>query len=1155
MSERIIRSKINFLIFTLPIVLGLAVPRDTAYFYRESPIKYQVVDNRSETIKCENARLNILSAVEDCERIMRSQTLDLRKACNHKSECVPIFSCTLREDTSPYDIDDEEDYVTTQNKYKNTVIKCAENRYIDVRTAVYGYGWNKVKEVRPINVVNEVRKLCQHQDICTFNSLILKLNKFPGDANYFVVTFSCKAVTDKCYKVECGLNSHCIAEKDSRRCECDEGSILQNNQCIDMTDYEDPRHKSIILYGFDISMRDDENDDHVGVFSGNASHSGEAMTRGKINAESGSVILDDYDMHFTTGGTPVYDASKHSDGPDTSTESLPKLSNHDLGGTTEGSDLSTPARNSTSSQYSKDAMANKTDDSPEIHGATLSFDAEKLPSSLENDSGDTTCNSGNGGEDIQRHKTAISTDRVTLKETSVTKQGEVTSENGTEPDKCAPDTVIKPGVPPSEVPLYGVHADYTPTNSASSFKNDVASGSRRSDGETTAILYSEENPTDPHNVPDKRGKPATEKRDGNLGKEDELIDVDLNADYLKSNGNNGSDVSLQGGRSDYGNQLGCKMAPGYDSASADKMEEDNGKNRCVLEQNNSHRSKNGNDSECRVSKENAFHHDDRHLGMNGVRLDHMSNPDKTGNPRTTPSDTNNTQIYASGQNFENDREAHGAAQITTPPGFEPEEKQASRLTPEIANGGYIPSVEAHSKQKLQTIEDSEEGAKLGANHADHRMCHSNGKSTSENDILSVSTADSDPYKINMENGVSTPGSHTSVGKARDEGGRNYLSNVGTTTPSIEDFHQGTKVQYDDALALSEGGLPPYDPDDGTSPGDNQSVISGNSRICDFERKTDESPAPFCTTTYDDVSDGLASTSSTIDEMPHRGVRSDSFDPAAGTGHSTLIRSTPNNTPEQSGNHNDDMFMNESVPYQVSYERLDGIDSCHHGGGQGSTRGCYTTENKRTNLNDESMNQLYKQKWMNEAKISSSPDNYQNRAANSMDKEPVCKLSQNKVPQHFTTLDNSGVADTEPIYRGVTTECPRRKKFLHPKSCRLQMIQGARDHADENQLQKLRNVPGDSTYNATGSVASCYRRLNGKSQMSYINHHSARGSGPSAPPTVVGNIREEVTSFICYIPKELTEIYHPAADYIQVEVKEDLRNEKKCRYRRCSSNNE
>eukprot|EP00371_Babesia_bovis_P003503 XP_001612150.1 hypothetical protein [Babesia bovis T2Bo] len=192
----------------------------------------------------------------------------------------------------------------------NTDIGCPRENYVDITNAKYGYGWYKGIEVEPINVINDVKLACQYKRACMFNPLVLKKNLYAGEGNYFVIHFRClpgwsvyknrlhRTVTDKCYQVNCGQNAHCVNEGDKVMCECDLGSIRENNKCIEITNPSDPRHRTIHLARFDVipdidietlSKEPDENE-HIEV--------SDEEGFGMVDKETGAVVLNGDDPHI-----------------------------------------------------------------------------------------------------------------------------------------------------------------------------------------------------------------------------------------------------------------------------------------------------------------------------------------------------------------------------------------------------------------------------------------------------------------------------------------------------------------------------------------------------------------------------------------------------------------------------------------------------------------------------------------------------------------------------------------------------------------------------------------------------------------------------------------------------------------------------------------
>ncbi|GFE55086.1 hypothetical protein BaOVIS_024900 [Babesia ovis] len=173
-----------------------------------------------------------------------------------------------------------------------TTLGCGENRYLDIVEGLYGYGWHNGKEIKPMNVINDVKKRCQYQRDCSFNSMTLKKNVYKGEGNYFRTIFKCKPVTDKCYQINCGLNAHCITEDDSVMCRCDPGSIRENDKCVDTAVYEDYRHRPIKLARFKIPKQDDEEHDIMYEPHDHRANTLYEPEFGKIDKESGVLIVD-----------------------------------------------------------------------------------------------------------------------------------------------------------------------------------------------------------------------------------------------------------------------------------------------------------------------------------------------------------------------------------------------------------------------------------------------------------------------------------------------------------------------------------------------------------------------------------------------------------------------------------------------------------------------------------------------------------------------------------------------------------------------------------------------------------------------------------------------------------------------------------------------
>ncbi|CDR93879.1 hypothetical protein, conserved [Babesia bigemina] len=111
--------------------------------------------------------------------------------------------------------------------------RCKDDKRILVTMAVIGYVQFSMKKKKPLNVANEVRKLCQFKEFCY---LILKpqfRDALSDVEDNMIFRFSCISVTDKCYGMDCGKNAHCIHKRSEVECVCDQGSVMENGICVD----------------------------------------------------------------------------------------------------------------------------------------------------------------------------------------------------------------------------------------------------------------------------------------------------------------------------------------------------------------------------------------------------------------------------------------------------------------------------------------------------------------------------------------------------------------------------------------------------------------------------------------------------------------------------------------------------------------------------------------------------------------------------------------------------------------------------------------------------------------------------------------------------------------------------------------------------------
>ncbi|GBE60952.1 immediate early protein, putative [Babesia ovata] len=120
--------------------------------------------------------------------------------------------------------------------------------------AVLGFVQFTTQRKKPINVANEVRRFCQFKEFCY---LILKpqyRDAFADTDQNMFFRFSCVSVTDKCYNMECGPNSHCVHERGLAHCVCDQGSVKENGVCVDKFFAPSLFERNLALHEFETGL-------------------------------------------------------------------------------------------------------------------------------------------------------------------------------------------------------------------------------------------------------------------------------------------------------------------------------------------------------------------------------------------------------------------------------------------------------------------------------------------------------------------------------------------------------------------------------------------------------------------------------------------------------------------------------------------------------------------------------------------------------------------------------------------------------------------------------------------------------------------------------------------------------------------------------------
>ncbi|AFZ79002.1 hypothetical protein BEWA_018470 [Theileria equi strain WA] len=232
-------------------IFGILIKKTTADFVNRNSVKYYK-QGRTVTIRasqlevnidCKDQIVHILSAFEHCRGTINSFTSKAARECENKNSCLFKFECPDAHlgrvisyncrSPEPFDVTTETKNATYVPQDGSAVLRCGNNRFLDIVQAHFLSGHHKKKALLSTNVTDLVSRGCGFAQACTF--IPKNLPKFNPELRdrFIYIQFTCVTEAFVCRQITCRENSTCKHDGlGPTKCICNHGYIDVNSICV-----------------------------------------------------------------------------------------------------------------------------------------------------------------------------------------------------------------------------------------------------------------------------------------------------------------------------------------------------------------------------------------------------------------------------------------------------------------------------------------------------------------------------------------------------------------------------------------------------------------------------------------------------------------------------------------------------------------------------------------------------------------------------------------------------------------------------------------------------------------------------------------------------------------------------------------------------------